>query len=120
MADAETESDLFYVMGPTGRVRVNPVIAIGMVKYTSRSGRIAQANVAQVLFGQADESIITRTVVNIGEDATLWINFLGGDAAIGEPDSIPLKPGAGATINTWAPVSIISDTADAPFTAMEG
>lgn len=114
------ESDLPYVRGASGLERTNPVLVIGMANQVSRSGRIVEANVAQTLFDAADESVVTRTVINIGEDAVLWINFLSGDAAIGEPDSIPLPPGAGASINTRAAVSIISDTASAPFTAMEG
>lgn len=114
-----SDSDLTYVRGDGRNERVVPVLEVNMGNWADVSGTIDAPNVAQPLFAQADEKILSRFVENVGETGTLWINFLGGDAEANAPGSVQLKPGAMRTIPTRAPVSIAGDKAGIPFTAGE-
>lgn len=113
------DSDLIYVRGDGRNERVVPVLEINMGKWTDRSGTIDAPGVAQPLFEQINETVLSRFVENVGESGTLWINFLGGNAEANAPGSVRLAPGAMRTIPTRAAVSIAGDKAGIPYTAGE-
>lgn len=115
-------SDLPYVQASGRRERSNPVFPVGIVEWTNRSGAVAQAEVAFELLAAVDESVSNRVLLHVGTDGSgsLWINFLGGDAAPNAPGSIELRPGDEVDITTRAAVSGYGTIVDLPYTAMEG
>lgn len=84
---------------------------------TNRSGTIAAANTAQQL---AAENGIRRglTIQNI-DDTDMWVNELGGTAAINSAGSYKLAPGAVLQVGTINAISIICSTISKKFTAVE-
>ena len=115
-------SDLPYVQAKTGRERSNPVFPVGIVEWTDRSGTVAVAGEAFDLLEAVGETVSNRIVMHVGADdsGSLWINFLGGQAAPNAPGSVELRPGDEVAITTRAAVSGYGTVAGLPYTAMEG
>lgn len=114
------DSDLPHVRGLYAAERSNPVVEVNIGKWTDKSGTLGEAGVSQVVFeAVTDLSVISRNIQNINEAGNLWVNYYGADAAVGEPGSYLLVPGALLTIPSRGVVSVCGDLPDLKFTAGE-
>lgn len=86
--------------------------------YVDKSGSITAGGAAQTLMAANPDRDHAR-IGNPNATATLWINDLGGTAAVNGAGSTEIVPGQ--TIVTWArnAISIISGVTGAKFSAGE-
>ncbi|PKP99605.1 MAG: hypothetical protein CVT74_07435 [Alphaproteobacteria bacterium HGW-Alphaproteobacteria-13] len=84
---------------------------------TDRSGTIAAGGVAQQL-APANATRKSLTVQNIS-DADLWVNEIGGDAAVATAGSWRVPAGAVFAASTNRAISIVAAAAGKAFTATE-
>lgn len=118
-------SDLPYVQGDGQRVRADPVFPVDMAAWTDRSGRVAAADTVFEIFpalAAGDVTVSRRFVAHVGDEdsGSLWINWLGGDAAVNAPGSIELMPGDVFPVPTRGRVTGRGTVVALPFTAAEG
>lgn len=86
-------------------------------EWTNRSGTITLGGTSQTL-AAADSTRRHLTIQNLST-GDLWINELGGAAAIDTVGSNRLPPGASATITSPLALAIIGATTGQKFTAAE-
>lgn len=118
----EPESDLPYVRGDGRNIMSQPVFSVGMVNWTNRSDVTSGDGDAFELLAEADVTVSNRFISHVGDvdGPSIWINFLGGDAAAHAPGSIELIPGDIMPIPTRARVTAFCVDDGVPFTTAEG
>lgn len=84
----------------------------------SRSGTIALGGKEQVL---APANPTRRFLKGVNRSSgTLYLNEVGGNAALADPDSYPIPPGGGFEVDTNRAVSVWGATTGQAWTATEG
>lgn len=120
---ATNDSDLPYVRGDGKNVMAQPVFPVGIVNWTNRSRYSGPADTPFTLFEElpeSDKTVSNRYIVHVGTEGSLWVNYLGGEAAPHTPGSMEWRAGDSYAIPTRARVRVCGTIANIPITAAEG
>jgi hypothetical protein len=123
LTDAQLRASAVPVSGPLtdAQLRATPIsVSIGaaLSAGSERSGSITTGGTAQTLAA----SNAVRTALkgqNIDATADLWVNEIGGTAAVATAGSYKVPAGATFSINTNRAISILGATTGQKFTATE-
>ncbi len=106
------------IAAPATEAKQDALIALSTLPAgTDRSGSITAGGTAQQL-AAANANRKSLTVQNIS-DADLWINEIGGSAAVDTTGSWKIPAGSAFSVSTNRAVSIIGATTGKKFTATE-
>jgi len=99
-----------------------PVFDAEGVAYTDRSLAVTEGGTAQQLMAANPTRRAVFVANTLHNTETIWINFLGGSAAVQGQGSIPIFPGG-----SWEPfkpplgaISVLAPTTGTKVTAGEG
>lgn len=119
----ETRNDRLYVRTADGVEHAVVCQSVDMLKtLTDMSGNTGPANTAKTLFEDDTQTKddVSRQIFHIGTTGSIWVNFLGDDAAANTAGSLELVPGGFMSVPTRAEVSILGTEANIPYTAFRG